>query len=197
MHSDKVSFDPHKLYACRRTLHLQLSPYCSPLLVRLFGLPIFFILLLVFYRAPVVDGGVRNGLLFNMIVLAALTAPFVAVCTVGGNRRRYYQESYDGAYGGPAFILSQMLVHTVEDVIAVGGAVAIDYWLLLATTVPGPVADQWLGYGTLCGTIGAVYLTAMYGATAMLAIVRSEFVAAGTIVAANVVSIIYATGTLK
>lgn len=72
----------------RRTWRLYASPYMGPLLIRFLTLPAFYVLLLLFYYGtPPHSVGApltRAGLVFNLLCVAALCAPFV--CTFTGER---------------------------------------------------------------------------------------------------------------
>ena len=100
----------------------------SQLFVRVFLLPLFFFLLWVFYfqlEANQQSYVSRNGLLYNC--LAGCTFLSVATTTAvhPALRTRYYQESRDGLYYGPLFIMARNISSIPLSVISVFAATAI------------------------------------------------------------------------
>jgi len=105
----------------------QLSPFklngmcLRNFFLRLCLLPAFYFLLWIFYyegfnfddynelnvyqRTYVT----RNGLVFNCLAGAYFMSIITTVCTMAHERTRYYQESREGIYTGPLYLISQLI----------------------------------------------------------------------------------------
>jgi len=83
-------------------------------------MPAFFFLLWIFYYDGFKDGAderhqyqrtfvTRTGLVFNCLAGAYFMSIIITACTFARDRTRYYQESREGIYTGPVFLLSHLV----------------------------------------------------------------------------------------
>jgi len=85
-------------------------------------MPAFFFLLWIFYYEGFKEGSderhqyqrtfvTRNGLVFNCLAGAYFISIVITVCTFAADRTRYYQESREGIYTGPIFLLATLIAN--------------------------------------------------------------------------------------
>jgi len=85
------------------------------LFLKLLLMPSFFFLLGIFYFQAFQDEQyqrtfvTRNGLIFNSLAGAYFIAIITSSMTFVSSRTRYYQESREGIYSGPTFLLSHLI----------------------------------------------------------------------------------------
>jgi len=85
------------------------------LFLKLFLMPSFFFLLWIFYFEAFQNEQyqrtfvTRNGLIFNCLAGAYFMAIITSSMTFVSARTRYYQESREGIYSGPTFLLSNLI----------------------------------------------------------------------------------------
>ena len=158
----------------------------SQAFVRLALLPTFYFLLWIFYFAMGKDQqsyASRNGLLFNCLAGSMFMSVITTTITYPAFRTRYYQESRDGLYYGPLFVLARNISSIPLSILSVLGASAIVYFGLSISTSP----FQWFLFAS---ALWAVYFFMEQQTMAILMLVKSSYNAA---IASIFLGIIYLT----
>lgn len=161
--------------------------------LRLMLLPMFFTLLFLFYF-PLEDFQhsflTRNGLLLNCLVGVSFLSAAITAVTHAPYRNRYYQESREGIYKGPLFMLSNIFYSLPLSVISVTGAATIIY----AGT---KMREEWERWATFCAILWTVYAFAEQQTIALMMVVRSSY---KSFIASIYILILYiacASGTVR
>jgi len=85
-------------------------------------MPAFFFILWIFYYEGFKNGAdekkqyqrtfvTRSGLVFNSLAGAYFISIVITVCTFAADRTRYYQETREGIYTGPIFLLATLIAN--------------------------------------------------------------------------------------
>ncbi len=145
------------------------------LFLRLFLLPLFFMLLWTFYydALPLNQQSYasRNGLLYNCLAGTIFLSVASTVTVHPSLRTRYYQESRDGLYYGPSFIIARSLSSIPLSLMTVFGAAAILFFGI-------PISMNPFQYLVFASTLWAVHYFSEQQTMAMLMLVKSSFNAA-------------------
>ena len=142
--------------------------------LRLFLMPVFFLMLWVFYyELPLNQQSYvsRNGLLYSCLAGSMFLSVATTVAVHPSLRTRYYQESRDGLYFGPSFILSRTLASLPLSMATVAAASAIIYFGM-------PLSTNLFQYLLFGSTLWAVYHFMEQQTMALLMLVKSSFNAA-------------------
>ena len=121
----------------------------SQLFVRVLLLPLFFFLLWVFYYQLETNQQSyvsRNGLLYNCLAGCTFLSVVTTTAVHPALRTRYYQESRDGVYYGPLFIIARNISSIPLSLVSVLAATAIIYFgnfMLHALAKPSLVLWIW------------------------------------------------------
>lgn len=144
--------------------------------LRLLLLPVFFFLLWIFYYDLPLNQqsyASRNGLLYSCLAGTMFLSVASTVAIHPALRTRYYQESRDGFYFGPSFILARSLASLPLSTMTVAAASAIIYFGMPISTNP----FQYLLFGS---TLWAVHYFMEQQTMALLMLIKSSFNAALT-----------------
>uniref|UniRef100_A0A1B6C953 ABC transporter domain-containing protein n=1 Tax=Clastoptera arizonana TaxID=38151 RepID=A0A1B6C953_9HEMI len=173
------------------TFNLTSTALCH-LTLRLFALPLFYLLLTIFYRNLHNNHWTfvsRNGLLFNSLAGSYIMSIITTACTFPMHRTRYYQEAQEGLYSGPLFLLSHTLFSLPFSIITVAAGSRI---LFEVTGLSSPM--EWFMFGVI---LWACYLLAEQQTIAILMIVNSSFKAAVASIYIAVICLILGSGALR
>lgn len=143
----------------------------SYVFMRLLLLPLFYLLLWTFYY----DMGLnqesfasRNGLLYNCLAGAMFVSVATTVATYPALRTRYYQESRDGLYYGPLFVLARSYSTIPLSMLTVMAASAL---IFLGLPMSSDLF-QWFLFGS---TLWAVYFFMEQQTMALLMFIKSSY----------------------
>lgn len=142
--------------------------------LRLLLLPIFFFLLWIFYYEMPLNQqsfASRNGLLYSCLAGTMFLSIGTSVAVHPALRTRYYQESRDGLYYGPSFILARSLASIPVSLATVFSASALLFFGL-------PISMNPFQYLLFASTLWAVYYFTEQQTMALLMLVKSSFNAA-------------------
>ena len=148
----------------------------SHMFMRLLLLPLFYFLLWIFYYGMEWNQqsfASRNGLLLNCLAGAMFASVATTVATYPALRTRYYQESRDGLYFGPLFVLAKSLSSIPLSMITVALASALIFYG--APMSPSPTTFQWFLFGS---SLWAVYFFMEQQTMALLMFIKSSYNAA-------------------
>ncbi|KAK9502574.1 hypothetical protein O3M35_011324 [Rhynocoris fuscipes] len=111
----------------------------------------------------------RNGLLFFSIAGTYLMSTISTAYTFSIFRTRYYQEAYEGIYGGPLFLICYFLFSIPFSLASSAAASRIIFQASGLTSV-----DDWL---TMWAVLWGCYLLAEQQTIALLMVINSKFIA--------------------
>lgn len=143
--------------------------------LRLLVLPVFFFLLWAFYYEMPLNQqsyASRNGLLYSSLAGTMFLSIASTVAVHPALRTRYYQESRDGQYFGPSFILARSFASLPLSLITVFSAAAI---LFFGLPISNGDPFQYLLFAS---TLWAVHYFVEQQTMALLMLVKSSFIAA-------------------
>ena len=146
----------------------------NQLFSRLFLLPVFFTLLLAFYfDMPLNQQSYisRNGLLYNCLAGCMFMSVASTVSIHPALRTRYYQESRDGLYFGPTFILARSFASLPLSLITVYSSAAIIFFGLSIST-------SLFQYLIFASTLWAVHYFMEQQTMALMMLIKSSYSAA-------------------
>lgn len=163
------------------------------LLLRLLLLPLFFTLLYLFYF-PLNNYQhsfiTRNGLIVNCIVAASFLSAAITAISYAPHRNRYYQESREGIYRGPLFILSNIGYSFLLSVVSVFGAASIIY-------AGSNLQEDWGKWAMFSATLWTIYTFAEQQTMSIMMVVRSSFTAFLVSIYILIIYITAASGTVR
>ncbi|XP_022254351.1 ATP-binding cassette sub-family G member 5-like [Limulus polyphemus] len=157
------------------------------------ALPVFFTILYLLYfplentQQSYIS---RNGLLFNCLVGMSLLGAAVTARTYGAHRTRYYNESRQGMYRGPLFILSRIVCSVPLNLMTVWAGATIIY-------SGTRLRQDWDRWAAFCGVLWAVFTFAEQQTIALMIFIRSSYTAFLTSTCILLVYIILASGTVR
>ncbi|KAG8193192.1 hypothetical protein JTE90_005542 [Oedothorax gibbosus] len=163
------------------------------LFLRLFLLPVFFTLVLgAYFQMDDFQHSFlsRNGLMLNCMAGVSLLAAAITAVTHAPHRNRYYQESREGIYKGPLFMLSTIFYSIPLSVASVTGSATIIY-------AGCKLREEWERWATFCACLWAVYAFAEQQTIAIMMVVRSSYTAFVTSIYFLIVYITFASGTVR
>ncbi|KAF8793634.1 ATP-binding cassette sub-family G member 5 like protein [Argiope bruennichi] len=161
--------------------------------LRLFMLPLFFTLLFCFYfqlNHFQHSFLTRNGLVFNCLVAVSFLSAAITAITHAPHRNRYYQESRDGIYRGPMFILSTVFYSLPLSILSVTAAGTIIY-------TGCKLREEWENWATFCAVLWTVYVFAEQQTISLMMIIRSSYTSFLTSIYILIIYITFASGTVR
>ncbi|XP_054707805.1 LOW QUALITY PROTEIN: ATP-binding cassette sub-family G member 5-like [Uloborus diversus] len=163
------------------------------LFLRLLLLPMFCALIVLHYF-PIGDFQhsfiTRNGLFFNSLVAVSFLSAAITAVTHAPHRNRYYQESREGIYRGPLFIISTISYSLPLSVASVTAAGTIIY-------AGAKLREEWERWAMFCATLWAVYSFSEQQTMALMMVIRSSFTSFVTSIYILIAYITCSSGTVR
>ncbi|KFM80679.1 ATP-binding cassette sub-family G member 5, partial [Stegodyphus mimosarum] len=163
------------------------------LFLRVLLMPIFFTLIFLFYF-PINDFQhsflTRNGLILNCLVAVSFLSAVITAITHAPHRNRYYQESREGIYRGPLFMLSSIFYSLPLSVASVTAAATVIY-------AGAKLHEEWEKWATFCATLWTVYTFAEHQTIALMMVIRSSYTSFVTSIYILIIYITFASGTVR
>lgn len=163
------------------------------LFLRLFLVPLFFLLIWVFYREMTNfqhTFTTKSGLILNCLCGAYFLGIVNTVLIYPMYRTRYYQESQEGTYGGSLFLITYNLVSIPFSLFSLVGASAIVYPLIGSFSDP----VQFIYFTSI---LWACYIFSEQQTMAILMIVKYDLTAAIFSIYITCVCIALSSGILR
>ncbi|KAM3961608.1 ATP-binding cassette sub-family G member 5 [Aphomia sociella] len=162
--------------------------------MRLFCLPIYFLIMWIFYNESTKDYQrafiTKSGLIFNATVGTYFISILNTICLYGPYRTRYYQESQEGLYSGASLLLSWNLVSLPFSFISTFASAAIIYPLL------GDLSDS-LDYVYFALVLWSCYVYAEQQTIAIMMFVKNGLIAAIVNIYITCIYVMLASGVLR
>ncbi|GIY41732.1 ATP-binding cassette sub-family G member 5 [Caerostris darwini] len=130
------------------------------------------------------------GLVLNCLVGVSFISAAVTAITHAPHRNRYYQESRDGIYRGPLFILSTIVYSLPLSLVTVTAAATIIY-------TGSKLREEWENWATFCAVLWTVYTFAEQQTIATMMIIRSSYTTFITNAYILIIYITFASGTVR
>ncbi|XP_042910538.1 ATP-binding cassette sub-family G member 5 isoform X4 [Parasteatoda tepidariorum] len=161
--------------------------------LRILLIPLFFTLLLLFYF-QISDFQhsflTRNGLILNSLVGVSFLSAAITAITHAPHRNRYYQESREGIYKGPLFVLSSIFYSLPLSIITVTAGATIIY-------AGGNLREEWERWITFCAVLWTVYIFAEQQTVSLMIIIKSSYTSFITSIYILIIYITFASGTVR